>query len=212
MTVIGSLQVQQTKYNIAQINPTSDTTWSSIATTTTTSSSSSSSVTDLQQLNITAINVAPSGSLIFTGQTSEQPSNVIIGQLDSNQQYSEIASSLQQKQQGDNNNELSSSLLPGSVINQVLLVPVTEASANQPRYPSNTNTVLMVVGNIQLSKGGNASIAIYDSAGWSPYILSSQFNGDPGLASLFFYSKDTWDGSQTKSIFIHLKKNRFVYI
>ncbi|CAO3637622.1 unnamed protein product [Cunninghamella echinulata] len=197
VTIIGSLQVQQKETNIAQINLSSDTTWSFPTVGTL------SGETDIQQLNITAINLgSSSGSFIFAGQTTDQPSKIIIGSLDSNQQFSEIASSSSSssssQQNTDGSSSLSSLLLPGSVINQVLLVPVMEDSVTQPRYPSNTNTVLMIVGNIQLSRGGHVTIATFDGSGWSPYVLSSQFNGQPGLAQSFFYSKDTWNGSQTR--------------
>jgi hypothetical protein len=174
LTVIGSLTNQQQPIKLAQIDQSSTSTWSSSPTT--------SSTSDLQKLTLTAVVDAPDNGVIVAGQTSEQPPQVVIGILDSQQKFTELSTPSPQAS--------SSFLLPGSTIQQLLFVPTSGNAANQPRYPPNTNTVLMAVGHMQLSMAGNATVALYDGSSWSPYILASQFDGQPGHANAVFHELD----------------------
>ncbi|CAO3592393.1 unnamed protein product [Absidia cylindrospora] len=184
LTVIGSLMNQQQPTKFAQIDPSSSSTWSSSP------SYSSSSDPDLQKLTLTAVVGAPDDGVIVAGQNSEQPPQAVVGVIDSQQKFTLLPST--------SSASTSSYLLPGSAIQQLLFVPTADTSADQPRYPPNTNTVLMAVGHMQLSKAGNVSVALYDGNGWSPYILASQFNGQPGHANAVFHEFDCCKASNIR--------------
>ncbi|KAI8085163.1 cortical protein marker for cell polarity-domain-containing protein [Halteromyces radiatus] len=181
LTVIGPLLNQQQSTKIAQINPSSSSTWSTPV----------SSNTDLQKLTLTAVIDAPDDSVLVAGQTSD--SQTVVGVVDSQQQFSVLSSSTQQQQTSS-----SSYLLPGGNIQQLLFVPTANSAADQSRYPPNTNSVLMAAGQLQLSKSGNATVALFDGTSWSPYVLSSQFNGQPGQAHAIFHELDCCKASNIR--------------
>ncbi|KAI8341825.1 cortical protein marker for cell polarity-domain-containing protein [Chlamydoabsidia padenii] len=192
LTVIGSLTNQQQPIKLAQIDPSSASTWSSSP------ASSSPSDPDLQKLTLTAVVDAPDNDVIVAGQTSEQPPQTVLGILDSQQKFTQLSSSASSSQQQQQQQGSSSFLLPGSTIQQLLFVPTSGNSANQPRYPPNTNTVLMAVGHMQLSKAGNVTVALYDGSSWSPYVLASQFDGQPGQANAVFHELDCCKASNIR--------------
>lgn len=74
----------------------------------------------------------------------------------------------------------SNQLGPSTEIRQLLWMPVRRSSPGS-RYPSDSNTMLMAVGHIQLSEGSiNASAALYDGTQWHPFLLSASANNQQG--------------------------------
>lgn len=45
---------------------------------------------------------------------------------------------------------------------------------------------LLVLGSLDLPAFGNASAALYDGANWTPFLLTSKANGEPGSISSLF--------------------------
>ncbi|RCI06967.1 hypothetical protein CU098_013732 [Rhizopus stolonifer] len=73
---------------------------------------------------------------------------------------------------------LNTSILgPNTVINQMLLVPASDTSRY---FPENTQNVLLAIGDIEFVNIGYASAALYDGSTWFPYLISTQWNGQPG--------------------------------
>ncbi|ORX46775.1 hypothetical protein DM01DRAFT_1327525 [Hesseltinella vesiculosa] len=187
LTVIGKLQVQQQQTTYAQLtNPTSgQTTWS------VPSPAGSSSSVNLQQLTMTAVFAGENGDTLLAGISSDR--QTVLGTLTSKNQFNLLSSSA-----SPSTSSSGSSLLSGSIIQQLLFAPMAQSSADQARYPANTNSMLMAVGQLQLSQAGNVSVALYDGNGWSPYVLSSQFNGQPGLIQTFFSEKECCTASSIR--------------
>ncbi|KAI8064243.1 cortical protein marker for cell polarity-domain-containing protein [Gongronella butleri] len=182
LTAIGALQVQGQASTYAQLaNPPSSGAW-------TVPSSSSSSSINLQQLTMTAVFAGENGDTLLAGVSSDH--QTVLGTLTSNHDFNVLSSSMSpastSSSSSSSSSASSSSLLSGSVIRQLLFAPIAQSSADQTRYPANSNSMLMAVGQLQLSQAGNVSVALYDGHGWSPYTLSSQFNGQPGIIQSFF--------------------------
>lgn len=69
-----------------------------------------------------------------------------------------------------------------SVIDQLLWIPITsDSAASVPRYPSDSDTMLMAVGHLVLPGFKSSySAALFDGSTWHPYLLSATSTGSPG--------------------------------
>ncbi|KAI8979857.1 cortical protein marker for cell polarity-domain-containing protein [Mycotypha africana] len=91
------------------------------------------------------------------------------------------------KQQKDENNSsysikmwngqqwspMNTNLGPSSIIHQLLWMPIDPSSAKYlPRYPADSDSMLMAVGQLELPQGSKASAALYDGSQWHPYFLT----------------------------------------
>jgi len=83
----------------------------------------------------------------------------------------------------------SSSLLPGSVIQQLAFVPMYDEHTAQGNIES--DRMLMVSGDIYL-EDGNVTSALYDGIAWHPYLIGTTSNGGLGRASSLFWSENTF--------------------
>ncbi|KAI7880797.1 cortical protein marker for cell polarity-domain-containing protein [Mucor mucedo] len=79
---------------------------------------------------------------------------------------------------GNTYTSLASNLAQGTIISQLLLVPIS--SSSEQRYPSGTQNMLLAVGTLNIQDFGNASAALYDGTAWYPYLLTTQLNGKAG--------------------------------
>ncbi|KAL0136191.1 cortical protein marker for cell polarity-domain-containing protein [Mucor lusitanicus] len=68
-----------------------------------------------------------------------------------------------------------------SVIDQLLWIPITsDSAASVPRYPSDSDTMLMAVGHLVLPGFKSSySAALFDGSTWHPYLLSATSTGSP---------------------------------
>lgn len=69
-----------------------------------------------------------------------------------------------------------SKLGPTTDIRHISYVPIN-SSPSSNRFPSDTNSMLMAVGNLDVVGVGKCSAALYDGSIWIPYILTSSVNG-----------------------------------
>ncbi|CEG69230.1 hypothetical protein RMATCC62417_05336 [Rhizopus microsporus] len=65
-----------------------------------------------------------------------------------------------------------------TIINQILLLPASDAIHN---YPDGTKDVLLAVGDIHILGIGRVSAALYDGNDWFPYLTSIQWSRRPAL-------------------------------
>ncbi|KAI8642326.1 cortical protein marker for cell polarity-domain-containing protein [Parasitella parasitica] len=83
---------------------------------------------------------------------------------------------------------LAANLGPGTNISRLLLVPVK--SSTEERFPADTKNMLLAVGHLNVNSFGNASAALYDGSKWSPYLLTTQLNGRPGIIYQVIHTTD----------------------
>lgn len=82
----------------------------------------------------------------------------------------------------------SSALLPGTNINNLAFVPLSEGHKHEARGAIEDNRLLMATGQVHLAQTGNVSSALFDGAKWIPYMVGSTAAGTLGAASGLFYS------------------------
>ncbi|KAI9484647.1 cortical protein marker for cell polarity-domain-containing protein [Zychaea mexicana] len=73
-----------------------------------------------------------------------------------------------------------------SDIRQMLFMPIQNAPSDA-RYPPNTDTMLLLVGHLELQDHGNVSAALYDGNDWYPYTMSTKYDGAPGQLQQVFH-------------------------
>lgn len=75
-----------------------------------------------------------------------------------------------------------------SNIQQLLWMPITSDSANFiSRYPSDSDTMLMAVGHLELlNSNSSCSAALFDGTDWHPYLLTSTDTGSAGYINKIF--------------------------
>lgn len=86
-----------------------------------------------------------------------------------------------------------SSLLPGSIVNQLAFVPLTREHSAKGSIEQ--NRMLMMTGTLYLDGAGNATSALYDGERTHPYLVGVTNNGMLGLAGGIFYSESNFDFS-----------------
>lgn len=94
---------------------------------------------------------------------------------------------------GSSWNAQNSSLLPGSIVNQLAFVPLTREHSAKGSIES--NRMLMMTGTLYLDGAGNATSALYDGEKTHPYLVGVSNNGMLGSASGVYYSESNFDFS-----------------
>ena len=84
-----------------------------------------------------------------------------------------------------------SSLLPGSIVNQLAFVPLTKE--HSARGSIEQNRMLMMTGTLFLDGVGNATSALYDGERTHPYLVGVTNGGMLGSASGIYYSQSNFD-------------------
>ncbi|KAI8150283.1 cortical protein marker for cell polarity-domain-containing protein [Fennellomyces sp. T-0311] len=75
---------------------------------------------------------------------------------------------------------------PTSDIRQMLFMPI-QSAASGARYPPNTESMLLVVGHLDLQEYGNVSAALFDGNDWFPFTMSTKSDGAPGQLRQIFH-------------------------
>ncbi|KAK4684667.1 hypothetical protein P7C73_g5502, partial [Tremellales sp. Uapishka_1] len=89
-----------------------------------------------------------------------------------------------------------SSLLTGSLVQQLAFVPMS--SEHSAEGAIEKDRMLMVSGDLYLENMGNATSALFDGAQWYPYLVGTSSSGTLGAASSLFYSESTFSFDVTK--------------
>lgn len=77
---------------------------------------------------------------------------------------------------------------PGSSIKQITVLPLKQGETGV-NLEGSTESVLLVIGLLNLDGYGNVSSAFYNGSQWIPYFVSSAANGTAGaVGSVFFQS------------------------
>lgn len=64
--------------------------------------------------------------------------------------------------------------------------------------------MLLAVGHLNVKSFGNASAALYDGSTWSPYLLTTQVDGQPGIIYQIIHTTDFNGIKNAHSMFIQL--------
>lgn len=83
---------------------------------------------------------------------------------------------------------MASNLVQGTVISQLLLVPIS--STSEQRYPSGTQYMLLAVGALNIQDFGFASAALYDGTAWYPHLLTTRLDGKSGNIQKIIHPTD----------------------
>lgn len=86
--------------------------------------------------------------------------------------------------------EQNSTLLPGSVVQQLAFVPLS--SAHDAEGPIENDRMLMVSGSLYLEDVGNATTALFDGAAMHPFLVGTSSSGTLGTGSSLFWSDDSF--------------------
>lgn len=92
------------------------------------------------------------------------------------------------KWNGQSFSSIDTKLGVSSNIQQLLWMPITSDSANSvSRYPSDSDTMLMAVGHLELpNNNSSCSAALFDGTNWHPYLLTSTDTGSAGYINKMF--------------------------
>ncbi|KAI9264062.1 cortical protein marker for cell polarity-domain-containing protein [Phascolomyces articulosus] len=75
---------------------------------------------------------------------------------------------------------------PSSNVRQMLFIPIQDAPS-EARYPPDTESMLLLVGHLELQDHGNVSAALFDGNDWFPYTMSTKYDGTPGQLQQVFH-------------------------
>ncbi|KAI7906872.1 cortical protein marker for cell polarity-domain-containing protein [Cokeromyces recurvatus] len=160
LTVVGDLTIgTQQSISLAELDTTSTTaTWKAAP-------------YNEQFLSPVALIYDRDGSYLITGKTNNKSSN---------------SSSYIANWNGENFTSIEHDLGPTTSIRQLLWAPIERSSApTLSRYPANSDTMLMVVGHLDIPDFGDgssssSSVALYDGHRWYPYLLTASRDGATG--------------------------------
>ncbi|EIW73555.1 hypothetical protein TREMEDRAFT_42413 [Tremella mesenterica DSM 1558] len=83
-----------------------------------------------------------------------------------------------------------STLLPGSIVQQLAFVPMTSEHSGQGSIEK--DRMLMISGSLILQNQGNVSSALFDGTNWYPYLIGTTSTGSLGSISKLFWSSDSF--------------------
>lgn len=161
LTAIGNLQIQSNPTTHFATLSNADTFWTATA-----------PIHDLPGIPTTAVNGMESDILV-AGQNTTSSDGSFVGAVNDGQFTLLMAN-----------------LGPGTNISQLLLVPVTNTTSSEQRFPSGSANMLLAVGHLNVLPFGNASAALYDGSVWHPHLLTTQWNGMPGVIHQVIHTTD----------------------
>jgi len=85
-----------------------------------------------------------------------------------------------------------------TIIRDVQVLPLTKSHASSNLVKQ--DHTLLVTGSLTLQDYGNASAATYNGTTWTPFLLSSKENGDPGSLATFISEKAPIFGNEGKKL------------
>lgn len=91
--------------------------------------------------------------------------------------------------------EQNSTLLPGSLVQQLAFVPL--ASEHDAAGDIEQDRMLMISGDLYLDDMGNVTSALYDGTNWHPYLVGTSSMGTLASGSSLFWSESSFDFSIT---------------
>lgn len=91
--------------------------------------------------------------------------------------------------------EQNSTLLPGSLVQQLAFVPLS--SEHDVDGPIERDRMLMISGDLYLDDMGNVTSALYDGSNWHPYLVGTSASGTLASGSSLFWSESSFDFSIT---------------
>jgi hypothetical protein len=106
---------------------------------------------------------------------------------------SEDASPYLQHWDGSAWSEQNSTLLSGSLVQQLAFVPLS--SEHDASGLIERDRMLMVSGDLYLNDMGNVTSALYDGSNWHPYLVGTSSTGGLASGSSLFWSESSFDFS-----------------
>ncbi|RKF65108.1 Polarized growth protein rax2 [Erysiphe neolycopersici] len=102
--------------------------------------------------------------------------------------YAKNGTAFLMKSDGDSWTPISHLLGPGTEVKGLQVLSLTSNHASSDIVP--LNSVLLVIGALNLPAFGSASAALFNGTSFQPYIITSSINGGPGSLSKFFAEKE----------------------
>lgn len=107
--------------------------------------------------------------------------------------YADDTTTYLRRWDGSSWTEQNSTLLPGSLVQQLAFVPLS--SEHSVQGPIERDRMLMISGELYLDDVGNVTSALYDGTNWHPYLVGTSSTGTLASGSALFWSESTFDFS-----------------